>query len=128
MGKRALWKDMGILVDNTRIIKHPASEELLGDVPEAIKTADLILYYYVTGYYEGSGALLCRMNKEWFIHSLSHCSCYGPLAELYDSIYTQLRSDADKRPKTLTDAKIKWFANVIYNKELFEYAESIGVR
>lgn len=40
---------------------------------------DVIFYWYVEGYYEGSGSLIAQKDKKWFYSSLSHCSCYGPL-------------------------------------------------
>lgn len=35
-------------------------------------------YYYLSGDYEGSGLMLARKGNQYALHSLSHCSCYGP--------------------------------------------------
>lgn len=41
-----------------------------------------IYYWYASGDYEGSGNLLCKKGKLWYLHDMSHCSCYGPLEHL----------------------------------------------
>lgn len=40
---------------------------------------DVLVYYYASGSYEGSGVALLRKDGNWSYESLSHCSCYGPL-------------------------------------------------
>ena len=40
---------------------------------------DAVFYWYVSGSYEGSGALIAVMNGKWCSKDLDHCSCYGPL-------------------------------------------------
>ncbi len=40
--------------------------------------ADIVVYWYGAGSYEGSGQLVARKDGLWFYESLSHCSCYGP--------------------------------------------------
>lgn len=43
------------------------------------KGVDLAAYWYATGSYEGSGQLIARVDGRWHLHSMSHCSCYGPI-------------------------------------------------
>lgn len=40
---------------------------------------DEIWYWYGTGSYEGAGQLLMRKGNEYSLHSMGHCSCYGPI-------------------------------------------------
>ena len=35
-----------------------------------------IYYWYATGSYEGSGKMLCKKGKIWYMHDMGHCSCY----------------------------------------------------
>jgi|SRR6185437_1433981 len=41
--------------------------------------ADLIIYWYAAGNYEGDGQALIRKDNRWQLEHLAHCSCYGPL-------------------------------------------------
>lgn len=48
-------------------------------------------YWYVYESYEGSGYILYRKEDKWYVKSMGHCSCYGPLEDLdfthpYDSL------------------------------------------
>lgn len=45
--------------------------------------ADLVIYWYSSGGYEGSGNALVRKGGLWTHCCLSHCSCYGPGEDLY---------------------------------------------
>jgi hypothetical protein len=38
-----------------------------------------VWYYYMYSAYEGSGTLLAKSESGYYIHDLSHCSCFGPL-------------------------------------------------
>lgn len=49
----------------------------------AASGVDEAWYWYVAGGYEGAGHILYRSGGMWDYHSLSHCSCYGPL-ECFD--------------------------------------------
>jgi len=40
--------------------------------------ADLLIYWYASGSYEGSGEALLRKDGLWIYENLGHCSCYGP--------------------------------------------------
>lgn len=40
---------------------------------------DEVYYWYISGSYEGTGYLIARKGEQWFEHSMSHCSCYGPI-------------------------------------------------
>ena len=57
------------------------------DVLEVLERneADAGFYWYGTGSYEGSGELIILKNNKWYLNSLSHCSCYGPLDHLNDN-------------------------------------------
>ena len=47
-------------------------------------SADVLMYFYDEGCYEGWGLAVWRLDGKWMYHGLGHCSCYGPL----DSIET----------------------------------------
>ncbi|HUX80250.1 MAG TPA: DUF1778 domain-containing protein [Alphaproteobacteria bacterium] len=38
-----------------------------------------IVYHYEQGCYEGGGDALLYKDGKWYLASLSHCSCYGPM-------------------------------------------------
>lgn len=40
-------------------------------------------YWYWAGVYEGGGELLLKVNDKWYLHDMSHCSCFGPLSHLH---------------------------------------------
>ena len=39
-------------------------------------------YWYATGYYEGCGYIIILRDATWYLHNMSHCSCYGPTCEI----------------------------------------------
>ncbi len=48
--------------------------------------ADVFIYWYEIGSYEGSGFAVWRNKKgEWSYGQLGHCSCYGPGEHLADN-------------------------------------------
>lgn len=40
--------------------------------------ADAVFYWYATGCFDGTGQILFRVDKKWYLHDCGHCSCYGP--------------------------------------------------
>lgn len=38
-------------------------------------------YWYAQGSYEGSGQILLRKGKQYDLHDMGHCSCYGPIEQ-----------------------------------------------
>jgi hypothetical protein len=46
---------------------------------------DLAVYSYESGSYDGSGFAVFKKGDMWFYHEMGHCSCYGPLSEVYSS-------------------------------------------
>jgi len=53
------------------------------DLEDVYKTnAEAGFYWYASGSYEGSGQLLILKDGKWYLHSCSHCSCYGPVEHL----------------------------------------------
>lgn len=38
-----------------------------------------VWYWYAAGSYEGMGSAIIRKDGMWYLESLGHCSCYGPL-------------------------------------------------
>jgi hypothetical protein len=54
---------------------------------------DEVWYWYAAGDYEGSGKMLMRRGNKYDIHSLSHCSCYGPLE---DAVFAPKYSSLDE--------------------------------
>ena len=47
---------------------------------------DAMFFWYVSGSYEGSGALIAVKDGRWYDKSLSHCSCYGPFENFANKI------------------------------------------
>ena len=66
---------------------------------------DYAIYYYSEGGYEGNGQLIFHIPNipapleptsqqiitslalpHWYLHDMSHCSCYGPLENIQDSM------------------------------------------
>ena len=47
--------------------------------------ADLFVYSYAYGSYDGSGFAVWKRDKKWFYSSLGHCSCDGPTSFLNDA-------------------------------------------
>lgn len=41
--------------------------------------ADVFIYSYENGGYDGSGFAVWRYKRKWRYHYLGHCSCYGPM-------------------------------------------------
>jgi hypothetical protein len=44
---------------------------------------DVCFYWYSTGSYCGAGQFLFRVEGKWHLWDGSHCSCYGPLEDVY---------------------------------------------
>lgn len=44
--------------------------------------ADLFVYSYEYGSYDGSGFAVWKKGKDWFYSGLGHCSCDGPLQDI----------------------------------------------
>jgi hypothetical protein len=44
--------------------------------------ADIVVYYYVYGSYEGSGFAAFVYKDKYGYTDLGHCSCYGPVDDL----------------------------------------------
>lgn len=47
--------------------------------------ADVFLYWYENGGYDGTGFALWRNDGKWAYQHLGHCSCYGPLEDIRTS-------------------------------------------
>lgn len=52
------------------------------DLEYRLKGVDFMLYYYNDDCYAGWGECILHKNGKWYIHGLSHCSCYGPLEDI----------------------------------------------
>lgn len=70
----------------TEIVKMNDSDEVVGDIPDECAGATVILYEYKLWTYEGYGEMLILKDNLWYVHDMSHCSCYGPLDYLKDSM------------------------------------------
>lgn len=58
-----------------------SENELFGTV-----LADVFIYHYESGCYEGTGIAVWRNKKgEWAYQYLGHCSCNGPLEDIETS-------------------------------------------
>lgn len=62
-------------------------DELSSYAIERAKRAgiDALVYYYISGSYEGRGEALLRNDGKWAYADLGHCSCYAPLASIPDT-------------------------------------------
>lgn len=75
-----------------RVIRVPLPEGFSGFDDEPLSESDIekiaatgaleARYCYGYGGYEGAGHLLVHTGAAWYHHSLSHCSCYGPVEHL----------------------------------------------
>lgn len=52
------------------------------DNPNSKVLADIFIYYYKQGSYDGDGVAVWRYEGKWSYQGLSHCSCYGPLEDI----------------------------------------------
>ena len=58
-------------------------EELSAWDLEAIpKEVILIKYWYTAETYEGSGIMILQTADGYYLHDMSHCSCFGPTEHL----------------------------------------------
>ena len=64
-------------------------KEMNGCIPDAV------FYWYVSGSYEGDGALIAVKDGKWYDKSLSHCSCYGPIEGFANKISDYDHADLD---------------------------------
>ncbi len=60
-------------------LNEEISQYEIDHLPKAI---DVFIYSYAYGCYEGSGNALFRMQGLWYLHSMGHCSCYGPMENI----------------------------------------------
>jgi hypothetical protein len=63
--------------------------------------ADIFVYAYETGSYEGSGFAIWKKDDKYYYHELGHCSCYGPTENLGSSknmplTFEQVKEVAEK--------------------------------
>ena len=80
----------------------------IGDcVPEAV------FYWYVSGSYEGDGALIAVKDGRWYDKGLSHCSCYGPLDDFAKDISEYDRVSLDALLAAGTDEWKKEYAPLV---------------
>jgi len=49
---------------------------------DLLKDFDEVYYWYASAPYEGLGGLIGLLKGKWYMHSMGHCSCYGPLEHL----------------------------------------------
>lgn len=62
------------------------SEADLKEVKQLL-APDEIWYWYGKGCYEGAGQLIARRGDQYTIHSLNHCSCYGPVERIMETVW-----------------------------------------
>lgn len=52
----------------------------LGELNAAlVAKADLIVYDYYDGGYDGQGYMIVKIGDNYYENDLSHCSCFGPI-------------------------------------------------
>ena len=83
---------------------------------------DAVFYWYVSGSYEGSGALLAIKDGKWFDKELGHCSCYGPLDSFAKSIKEYVHESLDSFIEKCTDDNKKAYMPLV------ELAKSKGYK
>lgn len=85
-----------------KIYKVRGCEELGEWDTERIKKdladAELFVYCYESGSYDGSGFALWKVGNKYGYISMGHCSCNGPLEDLNSILYTlpQLKKIVEK--------------------------------
>lgn len=52
------------------------------DLKNIPKEVEWIRYWYAQGSYDGSGMMILKTKDGFYLHDMSHCSCYGPLEHL----------------------------------------------
>lgn len=97
----------------------------------AIPGAELFVYWYEQGSYEGSGNAILKCEGKYHLFSLSHCSCYGPTEDIdenavatggYETLDQLLAAcSAEYRAK-----EIQCLAELIRKEELGKFIEPAG--
>jgi hypothetical protein len=96
-----------------KVILLPNSEEVgYEDELEAIK-ADVIIYDYHTEPYEGHGNMLIFKNGLWFHQNLGHCSCFGPLDDVQQSLKIPLTTNISNIRGAITQGLYEELASLI---------------
>lgn len=65
---------------STNCYSKAEDEDYVGKVK-----ADVFIYWYENGGYDGSGIAVWRHRGKWAYQWLGHCSCYGPLEDVKTS-------------------------------------------
>lgn len=113
-------------VDYPKEGRYCEDDELSENEIQNIKAsnADVAIYTYGTGSYEGDGDLLLMKDGFWMFKSLSHCSCYGPVEEPinlkkdFDRAYTSLDELSESVSK-------EYFKDL---KPLMDKAKELGLK
>jgi hypothetical protein len=75
---------------------------------------DAVVYWYVTAPYEGSGDMLILKDGLWYLHSMGHCSCYGPTEKVNKSLSMETgHATLDELFETLSDGYKSSFGDLI---------------
>lgn len=74
---------------------------------------DAVFYWYVTGSYEGSGALIAVKDGKWYTKDLGHCSCYGPLDDFATDISEYTKGSLDELLESGSDDWKKEYAPLV---------------
>jgi hypothetical protein len=54
-------------------------------------------YWYASGSYEGNGEILMKKGDSYSVHSMGHCSCYGPVEDIeFTAQYSSLDEIKEK--------------------------------
>lgn len=67
-----------------------------------------IWYWYSSGSCEGDGEMIFLLNDKFYLHSMEHCSCYGPTSGVeyttsYDSVESLVDACSDERKLRIAD-------------------------
>ena len=89
----------------------PLNEELNEDKMNYLleKNIHFAIYDYESEPYEGSGNMVYISNDRWDLHSMRHCSCYGPTEEIkelqpsegYDTLSELIEACSDEVKKNI---------------------------
>lgn len=107
------WSDSE---DCTEILFDKYDMELMeGCIPDAV------FYWYVSGSYEGDGALIAIKDGKWYTQNLSHCSCNGPLDGFANNILEYIHRDLDTLLSMGTDEWKKGYLPLVELAKLHGY-------
>ncbi len=92
-------------------IKNTTEDRYCNEIAELYSSnldgCEVAIYDYRCGSYEGCGNALILKDGEWFLESLSHCSCYGPLNDFHPQSGKGYKTPSDIKASSEYEDEIK---------------------